>query len=302
MSNLFTTTPVEIVFIFDDLADWQQLAEAAREAGHEVSVLSGHADGLAQMESYLHGRDEVDAVHIVSHGSPGSLRLGSLMLDQASLVEHANSLAQIGSALSHQGDILLYGCGVAADAHGKAFLESLSNLTGADVAASTNLTGSTAAGGDWALEARTSAVEASSVWAQYSQYSTVLADQTINLGGALTSGSLASGNFSIGGISIAITSDSGFTISQTTGGILVEENAQAGNFTLTITDPAPNGQFSAKSIYIDNTSTGGEPGWGAYLAIENYTTPIVTASLPETQYTGNYNFYFTNDLTSGGTY
>ncbi|WP_333456793.1 FG-GAP-like repeat-containing protein, partial [Microcoleus sp. herbarium5] len=53
----------------------------------------------------------------------------------------------------------MYGCCVAAGETGKAFVKRLSELTGASVAASQNLTGSVAKGGDWELEVRTGKIE-----------------------------------------------------------------------------------------------------------------------------------------------
>ncbi len=55
---------------------------------------------------------------------------------------------------------MLYGCDVAADATGQSFVQQLAALTGADVAASTDLTGSSALGGIWSLEFATGSIEA----------------------------------------------------------------------------------------------------------------------------------------------
>ena len=52
-------------------------------------------------------------------------------------------------------DLLLYGCDVAADALGQQMTGTLAALTGADVAASTDLTGAASRGGNWVLEYRT---------------------------------------------------------------------------------------------------------------------------------------------------
>ena len=68
--------------------------------------------------------------------------------------QRAQDLATLGGALSASGDILLYGCDVAAGADGLAFVNALANATGADVAASTDLTGAAVKGGDWVLEAQ----------------------------------------------------------------------------------------------------------------------------------------------------
>lgn len=72
---------------------------------------------------------------------------------------HAQQLAGIGAALSEHGDILLYGCNVAEGAMGLQFIDALAQATGADVAASTDTTG-TAPGGNLVLEARTGTIEA----------------------------------------------------------------------------------------------------------------------------------------------
>ena len=58
-------------------------------------------------------------------------------------------------------EILLYGCNVAKGDLGAAFAQRLSQLTGANVAASTSLTGSAKKGGDWELGYTTGAMDAS---------------------------------------------------------------------------------------------------------------------------------------------
>jgi hypothetical protein len=58
-------------------------------------------------------------------------------------------------------EILLYGCNVAKGDLGAAFAQRLSQLTGANVAASTSLTGSAQKGGDWELGYTTGAMDAS---------------------------------------------------------------------------------------------------------------------------------------------
>jgi hypothetical protein len=76
-------------------------------------------------------------------------------------------------ALGRGADLLLYGCDVAADVMGQGFVQQLAALTGADVAASTNRTGSGALGGDWTLEYQTGAIEAAAL--AVASYGSVLA-------------------------------------------------------------------------------------------------------------------------------
>ncbi|MGF1498211.1 MAG: LamG-like jellyroll fold domain-containing protein, partial [Elainellaceae cyanobacterium] len=91
------------------------------------------------------------SVQIISHGDEGRVQLGNTVLSSETLPQYQAQLQQWGAALSESGDILLYGCRVAAGT-GQVFVEQLSQLTGADVAASDDLTGNAALGGDWQLE------------------------------------------------------------------------------------------------------------------------------------------------------
>ena len=89
--------------------------------------------------------------------------MGTAVLSQSSLNNYADDLAAWGRSLSEQGDILLYGCSVAAGQEGEALIEGLAGLTRADVAASTDPTGPAALGGNWILEAATGPIEAPSL-------------------------------------------------------------------------------------------------------------------------------------------
>ena len=124
-----------------------------------VVRLDADEDGLTQIARALAGRSEVTALHIVSHGDPGALQLGSITFDAAAFAGHAAELAAIRGTLAAGADLLLYGCDVASDSKGVDFLAALADATGADVAASTDVTGSALVGGNWSLEARVGAVQ-----------------------------------------------------------------------------------------------------------------------------------------------
>ncbi|MCC2961179.1 DUF4347 domain-containing protein, partial [Massilia sp. IC2-278] len=145
----------EVVFIEDNLPDYLKLAESARQ-GAEVVVLDHTQDGLQQMIAALQGR-EVDAIHLVTHGANGQVDLGSTRLSADNVDARAAQLAQLGQSLSADGDLLLYGCNVAGGA-GNDFLDRLALHTGADVAASSDTTGS-AGFGNWTLEAHSGSIE-----------------------------------------------------------------------------------------------------------------------------------------------
>jgi len=152
-----------IAFIDTQVENYQSLI-AGVKPGTEVVVLDANRDAIDQITEILRDRTNIDSIHIVSHGAPGSLQLGdgSVSLDDIECDRH--SLQQwfsqrTDSRSKNRPNILLYGCCVAAGETGKAFVKRLSELTGARVAASENLTGSVAKGGDWELEVSTGKIE-----------------------------------------------------------------------------------------------------------------------------------------------
>ncbi|MCG8324357.1 MAG: DUF4347 domain-containing protein, partial [Thiotrichales bacterium] len=95
-----------------------------------------------------------------SHGATGRLLLGNAVLDQDSMSGvYADELSGISTALTDSADILIYGCNFAEGSPGLTAARMLSNLTGADVAGSEDLTGHDTLGGDWDLELETGVIE-----------------------------------------------------------------------------------------------------------------------------------------------
>ncbi|MGR8920412.1 MAG: DUF4347 domain-containing protein, partial [Gammaproteobacteria bacterium] len=147
---------------FDQLADGDVASQVRLNADREIKifVLDARADGLEQVSAILEHYEQVGAVHLLSHGSSGNLRLGTTQLNAATLKGAGEQLRRWGEALHADGDILLYGCDVAAGRAGVDFVTRLAAVTGADVAASTDATGAAARGGDWVLEQHVGAIEA----------------------------------------------------------------------------------------------------------------------------------------------
>jgi predicted outer membrane repeat protein len=169
-----------IAFIDAAIADPQTLALGARP-GVEVVVLDSDQDGIAQITTALQGRDAIDSVQIFAHGEPGSLQLGSATLKSETLVRHASQIQKWATALSERADILLYSCDTASGTEGVRFIQQLSQLTRADVAASNNSTGSLAMGGNWNLEVTTGKIEADAAL-----HSSVLSSYAGRLGNVIT--------------------------------------------------------------------------------------------------------------------
>ncbi len=145
-----------IAFVDSGLTQSSELI-AGLSNQHVVQLQAG-IDGVEQITQVLSQYQNLESVHILSHGSSGALQLGNATLSQAFMTEYRDDLARWGNALLSDSDIFLYGCDVAAGADGQAFIEQISQLTGADVAASEDATGYVDLGGDWDLEVITGQV------------------------------------------------------------------------------------------------------------------------------------------------
>ncbi len=175
--------PFEIAFVDDQVENFDEII-AAFGPEVEVHIISSDTDGVEQMAIVLNGRENVSAIHIISHGTAGSLSLGSATLNSETMQgAHASDLAAIGAALSDSADILIYGCDFAAGDVGQVAVNLLASTTGADVAASIDTTGAADLGGDWTLEITSGEITAPAV-AAWNWFST-LASQVINSGGGV---------------------------------------------------------------------------------------------------------------------
>ncbi len=144
-----------VVFVDARVKDSAELLNGVAP-GTQVVQLDASKDGLQQIADYLGSHQGVSSVQIIAHGNAGDLWLGSTYLSADNVAARSEVLAQIGQDMNVGGDILIYACNTAASDKGINFVDSLAQLTGRDVAASTNRTG---LGGDWTLEIATGSIE-----------------------------------------------------------------------------------------------------------------------------------------------
>ena len=158
-----STARQEIVFLSPSVLDYQKLLDGI-SPNVEVHVLDPARDGVQQMAEILAGRTGIDAVHLIGDGTEAEMHLGASFLTQDSIsTTYAEQFQQIGRSLSLNADLLIYGCDFGRGADGQLAMNTLATLTGADVAASTDRTGSAAEYGNWQLEATTGSIETSVV-------------------------------------------------------------------------------------------------------------------------------------------
>ncbi len=152
----FAQPRTELVVLDASVDNYEQLRNAlladSGSVHFEVLILDSQRDGIQQITAALARHENVSGIHIISHGSAGRVQLGNSQLSNETLDAYAGDLAWWNNSLRDNADILFYGCNLAASADGTLLLESVAALTGADVGASNDLTGSADWGGDWDLE------------------------------------------------------------------------------------------------------------------------------------------------------
>ena len=236
----------ELVLVNENVADYEQLIGDLQAGDYnriiEVVVLESDRNGIEQVSEILAERSDLAAVHVISHGSDGQISLGDSWLTSTTLQQNIDAVAGWGNALTERGDILFYGCNIAADSDGQSLLDDIAELTGADVIASDDLTGSAARGGDWDLEYNTGKIEtgiAVSAAAQ-ANYDAVLATFTVN----------NTSDFGAGSLRQAIL-DANASGTPNTINFSISEPLVGGAHTIQLTSALP---FIDRSVIIDGTT------------------------------------------------
>lgn len=282
----------EIVFVDGKLQDAQQLI-AGLPSGAEVVVLDSSKDGLQQIADYLKDRSDVDAIHLLSHGSEGTVELGNSWLNAQNIGQHSQTLNAIGAALAADGDILIYGCDTAEGTQGATLLSELARLTQADIAASNNATGAANKGGDWLLERQVGEIATASLSVEgYQSLLAAPADQNfdgetprfMNNAGETIAGvtyTLVT-PASATGATAALFSDStwySITPNGTDNAVIFNDGAGTGNVILGPIDvrikSANGSEFRIASMEID---TGSGLGTNPNLTIKGYLNGVEVAS------------------------
>ncbi|ASN87241.1 Cadherin-like domain-containing protein [Pectobacterium versatile] len=241
------TTRKEAVFIDTALTDYQTLVNSV-PTGVDVFLLDSSKDGLTQMAAWAETHTGYDAIHILSHGNEGQVRLGNLTLDSATAEARSADLAKLGTALTQDGDLLLYGCDIAQDT-GKSFVSLLAQLTQADIAASDDLTGATAKGGDWQLETTVGKIETTdaALGTIAQEYNSLLASPTYGTNDfSQFSGTTSFVNVQPG-LQTYDDPNNGFTyVANSTGNVTIQTVSLSGNQVLnTIVTPGGNLNYFA---------------------------------------------------------
>ena len=150
--------PSDLVVVDPGVEDLATLLDGI-PGGAEIAILSDSRGGIEQITELINAHAQVRSLHVISHGNVGELRLGDQRITVQDLEQQSSQIQSWADRLVEGADILLYGCHVGRGAVGQRFVSRLAQLSGADVAASTNVTGSSTNGADWKLERSVGIVE-----------------------------------------------------------------------------------------------------------------------------------------------
>ncbi len=163
--------------------------------GVDILINEMHADSrivffnaaqnpLTVITNAIRDNAPVKSLHILSESLPGRLMFRGEAWPVDSLERNEALLGSWSEYFVAHGDILLYGCELAKGEEGLAFVQQLAILTGLDVAASKDMTGSALANGDWNLEVRSGNIESKLVVSRNvaESYTTVLRSEAFATG------------------------------------------------------------------------------------------------------------------------
>ena len=148
-----------IVFIDSAVEDYETITNSFKE-NTEFYLINANEDGFKRISEILTDRENIDALHLIGHGSSGQILFGNAFLNNDTIDSYQSTLTSIGQSLTTSGDILFYGCNVASTEQGEILIKKISEITKADIAASDDLTGKS---GDWELEKKYGIIETENV-------------------------------------------------------------------------------------------------------------------------------------------
>ena len=124
-----------------------------------IVVLNNEENGIQSISDQLANYTDLDALHIISHGTENSITLGNAQLNSTNLVEYSELISHWKTSFNSESDLLIYGCELAGNSQGQHFISQLASLTQTDVAASIDNTGHSKFDANWDLEFVTGVVE-----------------------------------------------------------------------------------------------------------------------------------------------
>ncbi len=106
-----------IVIIDPTIPDSQHIAIGIKP-DTATYILENKTDAIEQITTILAQHQGIESLHIITHGSPGKIYLGTTELNSSNIENYSQQLQQWRNALTANASIILYGCNVAAEKSG----------------------------------------------------------------------------------------------------------------------------------------------------------------------------------------
>lgn len=104
----------EIIFVDSTIPEYEQLISGISQEQDDtyylIVLLNEHDKGIEQISRHISNHTDIDAIHLVSHGSEGNLILGDRILNLNTLPQYQTEITSWQNSLKNDADILIYGC------------------------------------------------------------------------------------------------------------------------------------------------------------------------------------------------
>ncbi|WP_426442478.1 DUF4347 domain-containing protein [Bradyrhizobium genosp. P] len=241
----------EIAFIDRGIDDLETLIAGLRPDVEPI-LLSNDEPAPRQMARAVQGREGLEAIHVIAHGRPGEVSFGAGALSVETIAEHSDDLGQLGLRIGN-GELQLWTCQTAQGERGAAFVHTLARLAGAQVAASTQLVGAAAMGGQWALDVGSSSLAPLSAEGAAAYFGVMMTTTSTTINDNNTSANLALAPITTTNATVNLNNSSGNDTVTTdgSGATTVNANNSIGNDAIDINN--------ANSVTVNlNNSTGND--------------------------------------------
>ncbi|MDX2228078.1 MAG: DUF4347 domain-containing protein [Leptolyngbyaceae cyanobacterium bins.349] len=138
-----TPTHAQAIALLDARLQNLPTLVAALDPAIQPYILHPEQDVISQIDALLQSAS-VQSLYLFGHGAPGRMHLGQGQLDVATVQAQASVIANWQVK-----EVLLYGCEVGQSVD---LLDALHRLTGASIAASTQVLGNTESASNWTLD------------------------------------------------------------------------------------------------------------------------------------------------------
>lgn len=140
---------VNIAIVDTHIRNYEQLISYI-EPNTIIETIPDNSNGIDIMINTVKKYNNINSLHILSHGFSGIAILGNSKLTEESISDYPY-LNEIHTHFAQDGEILMYGCNLAAYDKGYNFINKLADVTKLTVTASMNIVGHKSLRGSWDL-------------------------------------------------------------------------------------------------------------------------------------------------------